>query len=132
MPFHLILFSDGREYSAQAVHIKGQRVGTNFVTHEEPTGQVVRMVVGFSDPAIMSCQQVTDLGHNPHAVGAGDYQSKGAHQINSTGSGYSSKAAYSTPGQGKFQPVRRFNSKKVGTYDLCVFQIIQRCLNDVP
>src|SRR5690606_5530176 len=65
------------------------------MAHEEPTGQVVRMVVGFSDPAIIGCQQITDLGHNPHAVGAGNYQSKGAHQINSR----SHEGAFPSPGK---------------------------------
>src|SRR5690606_8878442 len=53
------------------------------MAHEEPAGQVVRMVIGFGNPAVISRQQVADLGHNPYPVGAGGYQSKGTHLVDS-------------------------------------------------
>src|SRR5690606_7946330 len=108
------------------------------MAHEEPAGQVVRMVIGFGNPAVISRQQVADLGHNPYPVGAGDYQSKGTHLINSRyhkalfhcaprrvvaptvstrrgwresrPRGRAPKARHSTPDMRKFQPTPRFIS----------------------
>src|SRR5690554_7649448 len=51
------------------------------MAHEEPAGEVVGMMAGLSNPAVIGCQQVTDLGHYAHAVGAGNYQTKGSHQV---------------------------------------------------
>src|SRR5690606_2700047 len=66
-PFHPEFTCNRRKYGAQAVRIEGQRVGTDFMSHEEPGRQGVRVVPGFGNPAVLGCQQVTDLAHYSHA-----------------------------------------------------------------
>ncbi|MNP75787.1 hypothetical protein D3C76_1729030 [compost metagenome] len=52
-PVHRELFGNRRKGLAQGLDTERQRVGTNFVTHEEPATQIVRVVARFSDPAVV-------------------------------------------------------------------------------
>src|SRR5690606_41372159 len=58
------------------------------------------MMAGLGNPAVIGCQQVTDLGHYAHAVGAGNYQTKGSHQVS-----LQSPALRRCPDQGAAEPM---------------------------
>src|SRR5690554_3304962 len=70
------------------------------MAHEEPAGEVVGMMAGLGNPAVIGCQQVTDLGHYAHAVGAGNYQTKGSHQVS-----LQSPVLRRCPDQGAVEPM---------------------------
>src|SRR5690554_2018830 len=76
------------------------------MAHEEPAGEVVGMMAGLGNPAVIGCQQVTDLGHYAHAVGAGNYQTKGSHQVS-----LQSPVLRRAPGQGQRRNRWRIESR---------------------
>ncbi|MCY1175957.1 hypothetical protein D9M73_162170 [compost metagenome] len=52
-PVHRELFGDRGKGFAQRFDTKWQGVGTDFVTHEEPATEIVRVMARFSDPAVV-------------------------------------------------------------------------------
>jgi len=79
LPGHGELFSDRRKRLAERLKTKGQRIGTDFVTHEEPTAEVVRVMARLGDPTIVGGQKVTDFGNDADPVRASNHQPKSAH-----------------------------------------------------
>lgn len=63
----------------ETIQIERQRIGTNFVTHEEPTTLRIGMVTGLGDPAVIGGEKITDFGNDADAVRAGNDQSERAH-----------------------------------------------------
>ena len=74
VPAHLEFPGDGLERGTELVQAERDRAGLDFVPHEEPAGLVVGVMAGFSDPAIVGGQEVTDFCHNTHPVRAGNHQ----------------------------------------------------------
>ncbi|MNN49575.1 hypothetical protein D3C81_1641070 [compost metagenome] len=79
-PGHGELFGDRRERFTERVDTKRQRLGADFMTHEEPTALLIGVMAGFVDPAIVQGQEITDFRHDTNTVGAGDHQTIGAHE----------------------------------------------------
>ena len=79
VPGHRKLFCDWRKCLAESLKTKGQRVGTDFVTHEEPTAEIVRVMTRLGDPAVVGGQKVTDFGNDADPVRASNHQPKSAH-----------------------------------------------------
>ncbi len=80
-PSHGELFGNRRERFAERLDTKGQRFSADFMAHEEPTTLFIGVVAGFVDPAIVQGQEITDFRHDAYAVGAGDHQTIGAHEL---------------------------------------------------
>ena len=78
-PLHGELLGNGCKGLAETVEIERQRVGTNFVTHEEPATLIIRVVTGFGNPAVIGGEKVTHLGDNTHTIRTGNHQTKSAH-----------------------------------------------------
>lgn len=71
-PLHGELAGNRRERLLETIQIERQRVGTDFVTHEEPATLRIGVVTGFGNPAVIGREEITDFGNDADAVRAGD------------------------------------------------------------
>jgi hypothetical protein len=54
---------------AQGFDTERQRIGADFVTHEEPAALIVRVVARFGDPAVVGGQKLLTLATMPTRSG---------------------------------------------------------------